>query len=338
MSMLRPQCPYCERVNPSGSKFCNACGAPLHLVPCRHCGAVNDAGATKCYQCGTALGAREGSAFTAPSSVSHPVVAAGAAAAAVAKGAPEADTLERDAKLLATLHELQQRLTQIEVGAAGRDPDRGKLEAQGADPPPELAVVARPDDAIRHPTPAVYGPAASRPGRRMARPRSKGMLIGTAALAGVAMAAYFAFDQRQAADATRAPAAAGRVVAGESAAEAVLPPGADTTNAQPPGDTPKEVPTPAVRPGVAPGAQPVARPGPGNIAPPRQESASRPAVVPQREGPVASAAPAAAASAPPRPPETRAGIERPPPPRIGPCTEAVAALGLCTPESTQRRE
>ena len=49
--MFPNSCPFCEQVNPADSKFCNACGGALHLVPCPRCGAVNDVTATTCYQC-----------------------------------------------------------------------------------------------------------------------------------------------------------------------------------------------------------------------------------------------------------------------------------------------
>lgn len=54
--MIRPltQCPYCDHHSPEGSKFCNACGAALHLVPCPHCGAVNDV--SKMDVCGSCHG------------------------------------------------------------------------------------------------------------------------------------------------------------------------------------------------------------------------------------------------------------------------------------------
>jgi len=46
------QCPYCDHVSPAESKFCNDCGAALHLMPCPHCGAVNDITvSTACYRC-----------------------------------------------------------------------------------------------------------------------------------------------------------------------------------------------------------------------------------------------------------------------------------------------
>jgi Double zinc ribbon len=57
-SLARPlhQCPYCEHVSPANSKFCNECGAALHLKPCPHCGAVNDVTLTRvCARCHGAL-------------------------------------------------------------------------------------------------------------------------------------------------------------------------------------------------------------------------------------------------------------------------------------------
>ena len=50
---LSTQCPYCEHLSPEGSKFCNECGAALHLRPCAHCGALNDVTlADACGRCG----------------------------------------------------------------------------------------------------------------------------------------------------------------------------------------------------------------------------------------------------------------------------------------------
>ena len=53
--MLPPQCPFCAHTNPSGAKFCNECGAPLHLRPCNQCDAINDQVAKNCYKCGAAF-------------------------------------------------------------------------------------------------------------------------------------------------------------------------------------------------------------------------------------------------------------------------------------------
>jgi hypothetical protein len=55
--MLLTQCPICDHGNPSGSRFCNACGAPLHLAPCPRCGALNDLSQAACGKCGADLGA-----------------------------------------------------------------------------------------------------------------------------------------------------------------------------------------------------------------------------------------------------------------------------------------
>lgn len=57
-ALARPlnQCPYCDHVSPANSKFCNECGAALHLKPCQHCGAVNDVTLTSvCARCNGAL-------------------------------------------------------------------------------------------------------------------------------------------------------------------------------------------------------------------------------------------------------------------------------------------
>jgi hypothetical protein len=50
-----PQCPFCAHTNPAGAKFCNECGAPLHLMPCNRCEAVNNQVAKNCYKCGSSL-------------------------------------------------------------------------------------------------------------------------------------------------------------------------------------------------------------------------------------------------------------------------------------------
>lgn len=49
------RCGVCAQSNPPDAKFCNQCGAQLHLVPCVHCGAINDLKATMCYQCKAVL-------------------------------------------------------------------------------------------------------------------------------------------------------------------------------------------------------------------------------------------------------------------------------------------
>lgn len=60
-------CPACEQGNPAGARFCNACGAPVHLRPCPACEAINDGAAGHCYRCAAAL-----SPAVSPSPVAEP--------------------------------------------------------------------------------------------------------------------------------------------------------------------------------------------------------------------------------------------------------------------------
>ena len=53
--MVALLCYSCEHRNPTGARFCNACGAPLHLKPCRHCEAINARAASHCHRCGEAF-------------------------------------------------------------------------------------------------------------------------------------------------------------------------------------------------------------------------------------------------------------------------------------------
>ena len=57
-------CPACGRDNPSGSRFCNACGACLE-TPCGTCGAPNPPGARFCNGCGAQFSVA-GAAAAAP--------------------------------------------------------------------------------------------------------------------------------------------------------------------------------------------------------------------------------------------------------------------------------
>jgi hypothetical protein len=131
-----------------------------------------------------------------------------------------------------------------------------------------------------------------------------------------------------------APAAATAAVPREAAAlrpdPSVAQREARVTSVAPAGD-----PLPRVTHGVAKRAAPAA----ATAAVPREGAAPQPgATTAPREDRAAAVTPAAGASAPPQAGEAGTGIERPPPARIGPCTEAVATLGLCNPEPTQRRE
>ena len=53
--MVLTRCAFCTHSNPSGARFCNECGSPLHLRPCEHCEAVNDVLERACYRCGAPM-------------------------------------------------------------------------------------------------------------------------------------------------------------------------------------------------------------------------------------------------------------------------------------------
>jgi ribosomal protein L40E len=75
--MLLPQCFFCKHLNPTGAKFCNDCGSPLHLKPCSECEAINDQAATNCYRCGkdhpVLNSTVEAPAMSAPSSATESI-------------------------------------------------------------------------------------------------------------------------------------------------------------------------------------------------------------------------------------------------------------------------
>ncbi len=56
------ECVACGATNPSGAKFCTACGAPVP-VPCGSCGTLNNSGANFCSECGASLRAPQGPAL-----------------------------------------------------------------------------------------------------------------------------------------------------------------------------------------------------------------------------------------------------------------------------------
>lgn len=51
-------CSFCSHKNPEDAKFCNACGASMHLQLCQHCGAIDNVSAVACYKCGRSFSSR----------------------------------------------------------------------------------------------------------------------------------------------------------------------------------------------------------------------------------------------------------------------------------------
>ena len=171
------------------------------------------------------------------------------------------------------------------------------------------------------------------------------VMIGAAALGVFAASAYYAY--RWVADTRAVPIAdkagdAGAPVATGTVVESPVP-------VAPASPTPAAVVAPAAAPATPPGTVPPVRPGtaiPGGASRPETGPPTRsPATTAdQRRGDAAakdssSGVAAAAPAAVPRPrtSEAAAGFELQQP-RVGPCTEAVAALGLCKREPTQGRE
>ena len=337
-SMRPAPCSFCQRLNPADSKFCNACGAPLPLVPCERCGAVNEPGATACYQCAAPF-PKAGGAARAGDSGTEPTPPA----------SPGADGVDRDAKLFATLQELQRLLGPADSGAAAGPPDRPSLDTAKPAPEPRAAVTPLVDAPQAYPAPLAVSPTVRAGPPRVVRPWRLAAIVGTVALTALAVGGYYTLRERPVPDASAASgtvtggglAPSGALVdtpgsAGATAPAASAPTLAVTSRGS--GDDQRAAPAPdgglaAIRPGTAgSGDAPTA----ATAVPARSPET---AAGPRPPGAEAKAPSAAAASAVARPRSAEAGpgvIERPP--RVGPCTEAVAALGLCAPEAIQRRQ
>lgn len=53
---LAVQCPVCDHSNPAGARFCNECGSPVGLRGCPQCDAINERESAFCYKCGAPMG------------------------------------------------------------------------------------------------------------------------------------------------------------------------------------------------------------------------------------------------------------------------------------------
>lgn len=360
--MSPTHCANCERENPPGAKFCNACGAQLQRLACPSCGAGNEVGATTCRQCQAALA--EGKTRT------------------VAVSSIETTALSADAEFDAALQALRERLPMIGAEyAQAPAADRGGAGAPAHELGPAMATADLPDPSTRYPATDI-ALSSGPPGHRVGRVRPALVVFGAAALAAAGVAAFYTFDHREWADASRAPLATGESAGKANPAASNRPVNPDTTDSPPAAASLPRVthgvaksaaptaaaatnagslesgaprPTPSAAPRetrvtpVAPAGDSLPRvthgvaksAGPASAAAalsPGGEPPRTGATTAQRENRATPVAPAAGVSVPPRAVESGTGIERPPPARIGPCTEAVATLGLCKPEPTQRRE
>ena len=306
-------CGFCKHGNPADARFCNGCGAPLSATPCSKCGAVNDAAAMKCHECGEDLA-----------------------------GAPTDDLF----------------LPLPPETATGPGPTLryAEIPAQG-----DILHAAPRDSAITlHNAPAPYGRAPDferAAGARHARSVTPAAVAfvallglsayggyryfsatGTAARSNVGieakgLATGGEIDQAQSTRASGTPALAKSAAAGEVPRDVAAP---------------RESPVPpeekAIRGDAArPRTTPPRDGGSGALA--RAQSSAEPSRAAESE---VRTTPRLTLDAPSRPPATEgvnvsartsAGAAAAAPvPGLGPCTDAVAALGLCPRDNVQKKE
>jgi len=381
ISMFRSECPICAHVNPAESRFCNACGAPLHLAPCPRCGTINGLGAQDCYKCGAALMGRSADALAAGSPFAEAIGGSSSVAPSAGRGSEPvahpssgSDAPDRLDETVANpqdmLRELQRMMATPVSDAAAMRSERVGIGTQAGSAEPNDAVGPLADALRPRPGSAVAAaralPAVS--GTVLHRRRS-GAIVGTMVLGVLAVLGYYAYRQHAAVDTAPVPAASGATTGrgGPAGGGAIVNLEADPVRPAPiastagPVDTPAAANTRPVPPGPERGVAAIreddaaaanARRGrsdtkdatPGNGTGPAKlpsAAATRGTENQQRtvRGPESSPEAAAAAVLIPRAQTPGAGTRiEPPPPRLGPCTETVAALGLCQPEPTQRRE
>jgi hypothetical protein len=255
------------------------------------------------------------------------------------------------------LQELARLLAYSDSGAVARRPD-GNTLGNAANSDVRTAVSPLADALWSYRAAAVAGSSAIRVGPRIVLSRGLAVIAGTVVLAVLAAAGYYAYRERPVLDVPQVPAASGAVRdgGGPAATGALVNPSASAGG----GVSSASTPTLAVAPPVAADAQPIA-PAPedsvavirSGTAPPGD--ARSPATAPfarssggtttgvrgpgpETRDPSEAATPVPAGVARPRSADAGPGILERRPPRVGPCTDAIAALGLCAPEAIQRRE
>ena len=184
--MFPPQCPFCAHPNPAGAKFCNECGAPLHLRPCNRCEAVNNQVAKNCYKCGMSLSMPSTAAEAAPV---WPALDTAVASASLGDLCFESG----QARLTESVAESQDvRLRQSgDETAAARDgtvePIAHGPRSPGEDMTPPLSTEDRAADAI-----PLHGPGAAT-GRHPLSRSALAVVLSAALLTAVGGSAYYVY-------------------------------------------------------------------------------------------------------------------------------------------------
>jgi hypothetical protein len=335
LSMPPPQCPFCNHANPAGAKYCNDCGSPLHLKPCNHCDAINDEVASNCYKCGAE--------FPVPSSA----LEAASVSQALNTTAPSATLsdmgFERGGH--APLPESVAESYDVPL----RRPGNETVEARDH----TVEIVAREPRSLGGGVASLFSSAQQVvplhdlefPARRRPLPRlALAVVLPAAVLTAVGVSAYYVYHhQVQLSGSPSAalpdPAAPTGVTASpvNQSGKGVI--GTDGVNGQAP--TPRQseaavTPQPGVSTSdhTAPARQLVTEAAEVARAPDAETAV---AAEPRHKATRVAADRAAAAAAPVQLPPSNSRVNVPPDaPRPTTCTEAVAALGLCS--LTPRRE
>jgi hypothetical protein len=358
--MAPTECPLCKNEAPARSRFCNCCGTPLGLDPCAHCGAINGAGALACFNCGGELSARtpsadalltravESSGATVAAAQTEPIathppdhssflfekVDRGSDGMATLDGDREAvvDVIHVDADETMKMEAISEAISEARFepdGLVSEAPHHSGWGPGEPEPPiPEAllaAAVPLPTEsfaagAALEPVDASAPSAAPRSPRRSRMP----LLVGGAIAAALALALYRVLSPPSFIEPSPPPLASRETGALENPNETR---GAGQADG---GGIDAKAAALIASPAVAPSAEVAVQ-----TVPAVAQNAVADGVQP---GPAASQAPAPKAEIAARPKAINPAPAAPrSPASLGPCTEAVAALGLCSTEPTQRR-
>jgi hypothetical protein len=345
--MLSRQCPFCENVNPPSSKFCNACGVKLHAALCPHCGAVNVLTATTCVSCAVAL--PDASGDTRAASPATPSFDRPAHALPSIEQVPgdiehrdgplPVPALETVPPLAFSVHFDRDHAVKIDRSydsgmhlnpyAAGLSARRtSERQVLASTHVPLQVLAAPPNNHVAHPLTPAHDPRSVRAlVPDAARSRRYVTLFGVAVVALLAGSAYYLHHAHTLAEMSALIATSRELKGPDRSIEGAV--GTETPSASASTDTPAVTPiapppaTPAL-PAIAPGPQPIS---------PNDEQRKVHAGTGQIGSAEAAAAVAAAAA---REKKGKAPTETPAQ-GFGPCTDAIAALGLCTRESPTRQ-
>jgi hypothetical protein len=324
--MGAPECLFCSHVNTANSKFCSQCGSPLHLMPCAQCGTINNLTARSCRSCGRKFPARP---HIGSPAVDRAAVPGRATLKPQGETSPLADADEAGSVLLR--RESAVALTSSPLAARKRATRRRSAVIMGA-----VAFVG-------------LGIAGTYLYRQHAMDQERDLNSADAEWRRSGTVGYRGAIGKQDPDTvgSTVPAA----VAGGTVSPALISPvekAAASPVPIPPGEKAAASPVPTDRMGGQ--VDSLLRDNPAKtIAPPGNEIApAAPATAAVQGTPDkrASARKAADSTAPaatvpifppiarPTPTEAITRLERQPS-RLGPCTESIASLGLCTLEPKQ---